>query len=196
MRVLPCDWQQAYGMTEAAPLVTSLSAEDHRRGGAGQQPYARRLRSAGVPVVGVEAEVRRSDGTHADVDEPGEIWVRGPNIMKDWNRPRKPMEALDPDGWYRFGDAAYRDEDGYLYVVDRVKDMIVSGGGHGSAPRSRTRSTNTPRCSNAPSSASPTTAGANASTPRLSSNQTRAQTQTRSSIIAARSSPATSFLVR
>ncbi len=129
MEVIPCDWRQAYGMTEAAPLVTSLSPEDHRRGAAGEEPYATRLRSAGVPVVGVEAEVRRADGSAADFDEPGEIWVRGPNIMKGyWNRPEETAAALDADGWYHSGDAAYQDADGYLYIVDRVKDMIISGG--------------------------------------------------------------------
>jgi len=129
MRLFPCDWIQAYGMTEAAPIVTCLTAEDHRRGAAGEQPFATRLRSAGAPVVGVEAEVRRADGAPADVDEPGEIWVRGPNIMKGyWNRPEETAAALDDEGWYHSGDAAYVDADGYLYIVDRVKDMIISGG--------------------------------------------------------------------
>jgi acyl-CoA synthetase (AMP-forming)/AMP-acid ligase II len=129
MEVLPVSWLQGYGMTEAAPLVTSLSAEDHRRGATGEEPYATRLRSAGCPIVGVEAEVRRDDGTPADIGEPGEIWVRGPNIMKGyWNRPEETAAALDDDGWYHSGDAAYLDADGYLYIVDRVKDMIISGG--------------------------------------------------------------------
>jgi long-chain acyl-CoA synthetase len=129
MEVLPVTWAQAYGMTEAAPLVTCLSVEDHRRGAAGEEPYVTRLRSAGVPIVGVEAEVRRPDGTPAETGEPGEIWVRGPNIMKGyWNRPDETAAALDADGWYHTGDAAYIDADGYLYIVDRVKDMIISGG--------------------------------------------------------------------
>jgi long-chain acyl-CoA synthetase len=129
MQMIPCDWRQGYGMTEASPIVTSLSPEDHRRGATGEEPYATRLRSAGTPVVGVEAEVRRSDGAPPDVGEPGEIWVRGPNIMKGyWNRPEETAAALDADGWYHTGDAAYRDADGYLYIVDRVKDMIITGG--------------------------------------------------------------------
>jgi long-chain acyl-CoA synthetase len=129
MQALPCEWRQGYGMTEAAPLVTALPPEDHRRGAAGEEPYASRLRSAGTPIVGIEAEVRRRDGTPADVGEPGEIWVRGPNIMKGyWNRPDETAAALDEDGWYHSGDAAYADQDGYLYIVDRVKDMIISGG--------------------------------------------------------------------
>jgi long-chain acyl-CoA synthetase len=129
MRTFPCPFGQAYGMTEASPIVTFLSFEDHRLGAEGEEPFASRLRSAGVPVVGVEAEVRRADGTPADVGEPGEIWVRGANIMKGyWNRPEETAAALDADGWYHSGDAAYQDADGYLYIVDRVKDMIVSGG--------------------------------------------------------------------
>ena len=129
IELLPCEFLQLYGMTEAAPLVTGLPAEDHRRGAAGEEPHATRLRSAGVPIVGVDAEVRAPDGTLAAVGEPGEIWVRGPNIMKGyWNRPEETAAALDDDGWYHSGDAAYVDPDGYLFIVDRVKDMIVSGG--------------------------------------------------------------------
>jgi acyl-CoA synthetase (AMP-forming)/AMP-acid ligase II len=129
MDAIPTDWGQGYGMTEAAPLVSYLSPEDHRLGASGEEPYATRLRSAGRPIVGVEADVRRSDGSRADVGETGEIWVRGANIMKGyWNRPTETAAALNSDGWYRSGDAAYVDRDGYLYVVDRVKDMIISGG--------------------------------------------------------------------
>jgi len=129
LELLPCEWRQLYGMTEAAPVVSILPGEDHRRGGAGEEPFATRLRSAGVPVVGVEAEVRRPDGAPAAIGEPGEIWVRGPNIMKGyWNRPEETAAVLDADGWYHSGDAAYQDADGYLYIVDRVKDMIISGG--------------------------------------------------------------------
>jgi long-chain acyl-CoA synthetase len=129
MAAIPAGWGQAYGMTEAAPLVTYLTPEDHAAGASGTEPYATRLRSAGRPIVGVEAEVRRPDGTGCDVAEPGEIWVRGPNIMKGyWNRPEETAAALDPDGWYHSGDAAYVDSDGFLFIVDRVKDMIISGG--------------------------------------------------------------------
>jgi long-chain acyl-CoA synthetase len=129
MDTIPVNWAQAFGMTEAAPLVSYLSPGDHRRGATGEERHAARLRSAGRPIVGVEAEVRRPDGTRADAGEPGEIWVRGPNIMKGyWNRPAETTAALDADGWYHSGDAAYQDDDGYLFVVDRIKDMIISGG--------------------------------------------------------------------
>ena len=111
LRRLPgCDVAQFYGMTEAAPTVTHLTPEDHRRGG-------ERLRSVGTPVPGVEVDVR-----------DGELWIRGPNVMQGyWQRPDETADAL-VDGWYRSGDVVTEDDDGYLYVVDRAKDMIVTGG--------------------------------------------------------------------
>ena len=128
-------------MTEASPIATSMDGEDHRRGMAGEEPYAGRLRSAGAPVPGVHCEVRREDGSLADVGEPGEIYIQGPNIMTGyWNRPEETAHAL-VDGWYRSGDVAWQDADGYLYVVDRAKDMIISGERTSTLPKSRTPST-------------------------------------------------------
>ena len=123
-----CGFIQVYGMTEGAPAVTYLDEVAHARGLAGEEPWATRLRSAGSPIPGVLAEVRREDASRADPGEPGEIWVRGPNIMKGyWNRPEETEQAL-VDGWYRSGDVAYADEGGFLFIVDRAKDMIISGG--------------------------------------------------------------------
>jgi len=123
-----CGFAQAYGMTEASPLVSWLDEETHERGARGEEPYASRLRSAGVPVVGVRTEVRRPDGSLASVGEAGEIYIQGPNIMRGyWNREAETTHAL-VDGWYRSGDVAYADDGGYLYIVDRAKDMIISGG--------------------------------------------------------------------
>jgi long-chain acyl-CoA synthetase len=125
---LDCDVAQFYGMTEAAPTVTHLSPVDHRRGHAGDEPYAQRLRSIGTPVVGVEAEVRDPEGVVAPAGDVGELWVRGPNVMLGyWRRPEATKAAFE-GGWYRTGDAAYADPDGYLFVVDRLKDMIITGG--------------------------------------------------------------------
>ena len=120
---------QGYGMTEASPLVTVLSLDAHRRGIAGEEPWASRMQSAGCPVAGVRVEVRREDGvTVCEVGETGEIYVQGPNIMSGyWNRDEETANAL-VDGWYRSGDVAYADDGGYLFVVDRAKDMIISGG--------------------------------------------------------------------
>lgn len=123
-----CDVAQFYGMTEAAPTVTCCPPETHRRGAAGEEPHHHRLRSIGVPVVGVQAEVRAPDGGRLPPGEVGEIWVRGPNVMLGyWNRPDATDAAL-AGGWYRTGDAAYADADSWLYVVDRLKDMIITGG--------------------------------------------------------------------
>jgi long-chain acyl-CoA synthetase len=130
MAALSCEFTQMYGMTEAAPLVTQSTPDDHRRGVAGHEPYVRRLDSAGAEVVGVQCEVRSPDtGEPLPPGEPGEIWVRGPNVMLGyWKREEETRAALTPDGWYRSGDMAYADEHGYLYIVDRLKDMIISGG--------------------------------------------------------------------
>ena len=128
MATLDCEIAQMYGMTEAAPTVTHLSPSVHRRGASGHEPDRTRLRSMGIPVVGVRAEVRDPDGRAARTGEVGEVWVAGPNVMLGyWNAPEATAAAL-VDGWYRSGDAAYRDADGYLFMVDRLKDMIITGG--------------------------------------------------------------------
>ncbi|MFZ8997538.1 MAG: long-chain-fatty-acid--CoA ligase [Ilumatobacteraceae bacterium] len=130
MTELPCDFFQAYGMTEMSPHCCQLGAEDHRRGIAGDDPVAtRRLTSCGTPCIGVDVEIRRADGTVCDTDEVGEITVRGPNMMPGyWNRPEETAAVFTDDGWYRTGDLGSMDDGGYVYVVDRAKDMIVSGG--------------------------------------------------------------------
>jgi long-chain acyl-CoA synthetase len=115
-----CDVAQFYGMTEAAPTVSHLTPGDHRAG--------ERLRSMGAPVAGVQVEVRGPDGHALTPGEIGELWIRGPNVMLGyWNRPDATAEAL-AGGWYRSGDIARADERGYLYMVDRAKDMIITGG--------------------------------------------------------------------
>ena len=123
-----CDIVEFYGMTEAAPTVSSLSARAHRLGHGGVEPHASRLASIGIPVIGVEAELRGADRRPVAAGEVGELWVRGENVMLGyWNRPDATASALF-DGWYATGDAARADEDGYLFLLDRLKDMIVSGG--------------------------------------------------------------------
>jgi long-chain acyl-CoA synthetase len=122
-RLPDADVAQFYGMTEAAPTVATCTPADHRRAG------GRRLASMGAPVVGVEVEVRdAASGARLPVGEIGEVWVRGPNVMLGyWDQPEATAAAL-VDGWYRTGDAAHADADGYLFLVDRLKDMIISGG--------------------------------------------------------------------
>ena len=112
---------QVYGMTEASPVLTILSPDDHRRGGP-------RLRAAGVPVVGVVLTIQDGDGNELATGQPGEVCARGGNFMLEyWNKPDATVDAF-AGGWYHSGDAGYLDDDGYLFLVDRVKDMIVTGG--------------------------------------------------------------------
>jgi long-chain acyl-CoA synthetase len=126
MDLLGCDFTQAYGMTEAAPILTLLLDSDHRHDGS--ERAIRRLRSAGRPVVGVEVRVADLEDRDVPTGEVGELLARGSNMLSGyWNRPVETAEALR-GGWYHSGDLATLDEDGYLYIVDRKKDMIVTGG--------------------------------------------------------------------
>ncbi|MGD9704101.1 MAG: class I adenylate-forming enzyme family protein [Acidimicrobiia bacterium] len=129
MAALPCDFSQVYGMTEASPHVSGSTPEDHRRAASGLAQDAVRLASCGTPTIGVDVEVRAPDGRVCEPGEIGEIVLRGPNVMLGyWQRPEETARAFTPDGWYRSGDLAYADEHGYLYIVDRIKDMIITGG--------------------------------------------------------------------
>jgi acyl-CoA synthetase (AMP-forming)/AMP-acid ligase II len=115
------DIYQGYGMTENAGLLTALLPDDHRRGG----PI---LRSAGRPVPGSVVSIQDEDGKILGPDETGEVCARAGNFMREyWKRPAETAEAFRND-WYRTGDAGRIDADGYVYLVDRVKDMIVTGG--------------------------------------------------------------------
>jgi acyl-CoA synthetase (AMP-forming)/AMP-acid ligase II len=112
---------QGYGMTECSSVLTFLTDDDHRAGGP-------RLRSAGRPVVGVDLTIRNDDDEVIEAGHDGEVCARAGNFMQAyWNRPTETAEAFR-DGWYHTGDEGHLDADGYLYLVDRVKDMIVTGG--------------------------------------------------------------------
>jgi long-chain acyl-CoA synthetase len=112
---------QGYGMTECSSVLTFLTAADHRRGGS-------ILRSAGRPLFGINICIRRTDDTLAAPGENGEVCARGGNFMREyWKQPEMTADTFR-GGWYRTGDAGHVDADGYLYLVDRVKDMIVTGG--------------------------------------------------------------------
>ncbi len=112
---------QGYGMTESCSVLTYLPPEDHRKGGP-------RLRSVGLPVKGVELCIQDENGTHLPPGETGEVCARAGNFMREYWNKEEQTEKSFVGGWYHTGDAGYLDEDGYLFLVDRVKDMIISGG--------------------------------------------------------------------
>ena len=116
---------QAYGQTEVGPGVSILGPDQHRKEAAERGM----LRSCGRPIMCVEVRIVDSEGKELPVGEVGEIAVRGPNLMQGyWNKPDQTRVALPGDGWLRTGDGARMDANGYLFIVDRVKDMIVTGG--------------------------------------------------------------------
>jgi long-chain acyl-CoA synthetase len=115
---------QAYGQTEASPVLTMLGPEDHAPDG----PHPERLKSAGRALPGVELAIFDEHDQPVPNGEVGEICARGANVMLGyWNLPDSTEAALR-NGWLHTGDGGRLDDDGYLYIVDRVKDMIVSGG--------------------------------------------------------------------
>ncbi|HSE96870.1 MAG TPA: long-chain-fatty-acid--CoA ligase [Blastocatellia bacterium] len=125
MAAFNCRFMQGYGLTEASPLLTVLTAEDHV---ITNEKSERRLASCGKPAEGVEVRVIKEDGTDARPGEVGEIIARGANIMRGyWKRPGDTELAIR-DGWLHTGDLATVDDEGYIYLVDRKKDMIVTGG--------------------------------------------------------------------
>ncbi|GIV09755.1 MAG: AMP-dependent synthetase [Fimbriimonadales bacterium] len=113
---LGCIVMQGYGLTETSP-VTHMNPED---------PARIKLGSVGVPIANTEcAVVNLETGNPLGVREEGEIWIRGPQVMKGYlNNPDATAQTLTPDGWLRTGDVGYVDEEGYFYIVDRVKEMI------------------------------------------------------------------------
>lgn len=121
------EFQQIFGMTETAVPVTLLSSEDHELIREKGSDYL--LRSAGKPIYGVEVKIVDLDRKKVPIEETGEIAVRGDGIMQGyWNLKEKTKAVIDSEGWYYTGDMGKLDEEGFLYVVDRIKDMIVSGG--------------------------------------------------------------------
>ncbi len=114
----------AYGQTELAPLATLLGSDYHVLDG----PKAAKIRSVGQAVPAVEIEVVDETGAEAPRGQSGEVRVRGANAMLGyWNKPEQTAETLK-DGWVYTGDGGVMDEEGFLYIVDRVKDMIITGG--------------------------------------------------------------------
>jgi len=126
MRVFGNVFRQNYGMSEMAQPITFLGPEDHILEGTPAQK--RRLSSAGRPAMGVEVKVVDEDGQPVDPGRVGEILIRSNKLMKGyWKKPEETSEAFE-GGWFHTRDMATVDEDGYLYIMDRKSDMIISGG--------------------------------------------------------------------
>jgi long-chain acyl-CoA synthetase len=121
--VFGCGFCQLYGMTETSGAVTYLPPEDHTLEG------GPRMRSAGLPMPGVEIKVVDETGASVAPGAVGEVCIRSvANMRGYWNLDEATAKTIEPDGWLHTGDAGYLDEDGYVYIHDRVKDMIITGG--------------------------------------------------------------------
>lgn len=117
-----CRFLQYFGMTEITGTMSILGPGEH----SSSRPHL--LRSVGRALPGFSISIRDADGNILPIDTPGEIWVKGPSLLIEyWNNPEATADALI-DGWYRSGDGGRLDADGYLFLTDRIKDMIVSGG--------------------------------------------------------------------
>jgi long-chain acyl-CoA synthetase len=107
-----------YGMTESSSLTSSIGGAD----------YVARPRSVGVPVPIVDVSLRDDDGHEVAVNDTGEIWIRGCTVVKGyWHRPDDTATTFT-DGWLHSGDLGRFDDEGFLYIVDRAKDMVIRGG--------------------------------------------------------------------
>ena len=123
IQMFKCEFMQVYGMTETTGTICILPPEDHDSVG------NQRMRSAGKPLPGVELRIVDAVGGDALLGEVGEVWTRSSNNMIGyWNLPEATVNTMTDGGWVKTGDAGYLDPDGYLFIHDRVKDMIISGG--------------------------------------------------------------------
>jgi long-chain acyl-CoA synthetase len=121
--VFGCGFCQQYGMTETTGAIVYLPPEDHDPAG------NTRMRGAGKPLPGVELKIVDNDGNTLPPNTPGQIATRsGANMAGYWGMEQATAETIGVDGWLLTGDAGYLDEDGYLYIQDRIKDLIISGG--------------------------------------------------------------------
>ena len=127
LRIFPTvDFVNAYGLTETSSTVAVLGPDDHRTAMETDNPAVRaRLSSAGRLVAGVEGQIRSADGTVCGPDEPGELYVRGPQISGEYVGTGS---TLDDDSWFPTKDRAWFDADGYLFIEGRMDDTIIRGG--------------------------------------------------------------------
>ena len=121
--VFGCEFCQQYGMTETTGTIVYLPPADHDPNG------NKRMVSAGLPMPGVELKIIDGRGETLGPNEVGEICTRSQANMKGyWRNSGATASTIADDGWLRTGDAGYLDEDGYLFIADRIKDMVISGG--------------------------------------------------------------------
>ena len=124
LKTFKCNFVQVYGLTETTGVVTMLMHQDHDVDG----PKKHLLRSCGKPSMGIELKIVNEAGKQMPAGEVGEIIIRSKQVMKGyWNMPEETAKSIR-NGWFYTGDAGYTDKAGYVYIHDRVKDMIVSGG--------------------------------------------------------------------
>ncbi|MCK8683321.1 AMP-binding protein [Pseudomonas umsongensis] len=122
MELFGCKFGQFFGMTELTGTATFLPPDQHTL----SEP--RLLKSVGRPIAGMSLEIRDPEGRVLELGQPGEIWIKAPTLMQGyWGQSQKTAEVV-VQGWYATGDGGYLAEGGFLYLTDRIKDMIVSGG--------------------------------------------------------------------
>ena len=127
MEALPgAEIQQGYGLTETSPILTTLDPDEHRN--ALESGRYDRLKAAGRPVTGVDMRIVDGNGEEVPLGEAGEVAVRGPNVTAGYlNRPEETAAAFR-GGWFHTGDIGRMDEEGFMYLLDRKKDMVITGG--------------------------------------------------------------------
>ncbi|MBU73664.1 long-chain-fatty-acid--CoA ligase [Spongiibacter sp.] len=125
LEVFDCEFYQGYGQTEATTALTFLTHDDHMRA---LESKPELLRSCGRPVFATELRIVDDQGKTLPTGEIGEILARGPQVMKGYWKREEATAKTVVDGWLHTGDAGYLDDEGYLYIKDRVKDLVISGG--------------------------------------------------------------------